>query len=186
MKICSTCQQEKPLSEFHKARGYRDGHTGQCKPCRSIAIKKWRKENPDKVRAINKRYYATDKGKALWKRERIKHAERRKATLERWKTQHPEALARYSIEKTVKRRGMTVEEYQKFVADHNHRCDICGTAKVGKIRLAVDHCHSSEKNRGLLCVNCNSLLGMAKDSVEILRKAIDYLERWELQTKSAR
>ena len=42
--------------------------------------------------------------------------------------------------------------------------------------LHIDHCHKTGVVRGMLCGNCNFLLGHANDSPEILRKAADYLE----------
>lgn len=33
-KTCSNCQQRKCIEEFEKARGYKDGHRGQCRVCR--------------------------------------------------------------------------------------------------------------------------------------------------------
>ncbi len=42
--------------------------------------------------------------------------------------------------------------------------------------MSVDHDHATGKNRGLLCTNCNKVLGHAKDDVTILRRAIAYLE----------
>jgi len=50
-------------------------------------------------------------------------------------------------------------------------CKICG--KDGY--LYVDHCHAGGHVRGLLCPQCNSGLGMFKDSVENLSAAIRYL-----------
>lgn len=41
----------------------------------------------------------------------------------------------------------------------------------------IDHCHTTGKIRGLLCTNCNNMLGKAKDNVEVLKKAISYLEQ---------
>jgi hypothetical protein len=41
----------------------------------------------------------------------------------------------------------------------------------------LDHCHKHGGNRGYLCNTCNSGLGMFRDSPEVLRKAIAYLER---------
>lgn len=40
---------------------------------------------------------------------------------------------------------------------------------------AIDHNHNTGEFRGILCTKCNSLLGMAKDSVEVLRRAVTYL-----------
>ncbi len=43
-------------------------------------------------------------------------------------------------------------------------------------RLSVDHCHNTGTVRGLFRSNCNNGLGRFKDSVELLAKAINYLE----------
>lgn len=63
---------------------------------------------------------------------------------------------------------------------HNqgNKCKICETheSEFDK-RLAVDHCHKTGKVRGLLCSSCNTSLGKFKDDPEILRRAINYLER---------
>jgi tetratricopeptide (TPR) repeat protein len=43
--------------------------------------------------------------------------------------------------------------------------------------LAVDHCHITKKIRGLLCTNCKMALGKFQDSIEYLKKAVEYMER---------
>ena len=56
-------------------------------------------------------------------------------------------------------------------------CAICGTHQSEmKIRLSVDHDHTTGKIRSLLCKSCNIGLGEFKDRVELLKKAISYLE----------
>ena len=40
---------------------------------------------------------------------------------------------------------------------------------------AIDHNHDTGAFRGILCLKCNSLLGMASDSVSVLKAAIEYL-----------
>lgn len=58
-----------------------------------------------------------------------------------------------------------------------HRCAICGINELGDTRqFAVDHDHSTGLVRGLLCANCNLGLGHFKDSTDILRAALSYLE----------
>jgi hypothetical protein len=46
------------------------------------------------------------------------------------------------------------------------------------MRLHVDHDHKNGKVRKLLCSNCNRMLGCAKESIEILNNAIQYLNEY--------
>lgn len=63
-----------------------------------------------------------------------------------------------------------------FLKD-NATCAICKKHKSNFTRaLAVDHCHTTGKIRGLLCTNCNRALGNIKDSIDNLKNAIEYLE----------
>lgn len=43
--------------------------------------------------------------------------------------------------------------------------------------LSVDHCHVTGKVRGLVCQNCNSMLGYAKDEERRLEMGIEYLKK---------
>lgn len=81
------------------------------------------------------------------------------------------------------RYGISIEEYKEKLKEQAYVCAICceGETTVinGKInRLAVDHCHNSNKVRGLLCRNCNMILGAAKDNIQHLKDAIIYLEKY--------
>ncbi len=57
-------------------------------------------------------------------------------------------------------------------------CAICGELKLTKAqkRMPVDHCHETEKIRGILCNWCNFLIGSVGDNISLLEKAIDYLK----------
>lgn len=80
--------------------------------------------------------------------------------------------------------GLTLDEYDAMSEAQGHTCAICGAAETamgvgGDIRkLAVDHSHDDGSIRGLLCDACNKAIGQLKDSVEIIRRAADYLEEW--------
>ncbi len=69
--------------------------------------------------------------------------------------------------------GMTADEYWAMFDAQDGRCLICRRA----IKLVVDHCHVRLQVRGLLCRDCNLLLGMAKDDPGVLARAIEYLTR---------
>ena len=54
-------------------------------------------------------------------------------------------------------------------------CVICGSTH----RLHIDHCHTTGNFRALLCSNCNTGIGMFKENIEIMNKAINYLKYFE-------
>lgn len=70
--------------------------------------------------------------------------------------------------------GLEKEEYDKLAAKG---CNICGKKKGNRGRkLSVDHCHTTNKIRGVLCDSCNFMIGLANDNPDILNKAISYLK----------
>lgn len=77
------------------------------------------------------------------------------------------------------RYSISLTEVTELYFLQNGRCKICNTPKAssGYEGLHVDHCHTTNKVRGLLCNECNMMLGLAKDNSEILTKAINYLKR---------
>ena len=77
--------------------------------------------------------------------------------------------------------GITIEQYESMLMQQNNVCAICLRAETatnrGKVkRLAVDHCHTTGKVRGLLCHNCNTTLGKYEDKPELIKRFIEYLE----------
>ena len=72
--------------------------------------------------------------------------------------------------------GITEEEYNKLFEEQNNKCAICDTP-FEEIKGFVDHDHLTKKVRGILCTRCNTLLGMARDNVNILQNAISYLQK---------
>lgn len=56
-------------------------------------------------------------------------------------------------------------------------CDVCGNRPTGKRAMAIDHCHVKGHVRGILCKDCNLVLGWMNDDPNRLRALADYLER---------
>ena len=75
--------------------------------------------------------------------------------------------------------NMTREDYNKLLVAQNHKCAICGIdeKEAVKQKLYVDHCHTTGKVRELLCHSCNAGLGLLKESIPVLAKAIAYLDK---------
>ena len=79
--------------------------------------------------------------------------------------------------------GLTIDQYNEKLKNQNEVCAICGEKETsvdpktsGARRLAVDHCHDTNKIRSLLCWRCNATIGKVKEDVELLKKMIAYLE----------
>jgi hypothetical protein len=92
------------------------------------------------------------------------------------------------IKSTIFKRkyGISLEEYEKLFEQQNGCCAICKTPErvrhrnngKGDIRMmAIDHCHKSNKVRGLLCLDCNTGLGSFKDNPKIISNAVEYLKK---------
>ena len=73
-------------------------------------------------------------------------------------------------------------KYEGFTKEHENMmsCEICSVDLVagrkGGNTQHIDHDHETGIIRGVLCNNCNTMLGAAKDTPEILREAARYLE----------
>lgn len=78
--------------------------------------------------------------------------------------------------------GITLAEYEILFAAQNKVCAICQQAETSvdrKLnrprRLAVDHCHKTNKIRGLLCLACNTAIGKLKDNPQLIERAAAYV-----------
>ena len=78
--------------------------------------------------------------------------------------------------------GVSREGYLAMLHDQLGACAVCGKqetdVKFGMRGLHQDHDHATGKPRGILCSNCNQLLGRVKDSREHLLGLIAYLDQW--------
>ena len=77
---------------------------------------------------------------------------------------------------------LTLEEYNLQLEIQAGLCAACRQPnRIGRDgepeRLNVDHSHYTGKNRELLCSRCNSILGLADDSQEILIRLFEYLRK---------
>lgn len=82
----------------------------------------------------------------------------------------------------LKTYGINQEQYEEMYRLQGGVCAICGgmpdIVKHGITRLAIDHCHSTGKIRGLLCNNCNAGMGILGDTMAHLEAAMAYLKRF--------
>jgi len=74
--------------------------------------------------------------------------------------------------------GIGLDDYNKMLEDQGGKCAICNTSEPGHggNRFCIDHCHTTGKVRGLLCMPCNVSIGHLKDNVQLLEKALNYVK----------
>lgn len=84
----------------------------------------------------------------------------------------------YRKDKALKRQyGISLIDYNAQLRKQNGLCAICNSSPTEKFSLAVDHDHETGSIRELLCINCNMALGGFKDDIQLLQKAIQYLNK---------
>lgn len=129
---------------------------------RSAYNREYRKRNPDKCSSgYDYRTPEENRAYALSYYHRTKNLPHK-----------VEQRQRSARKQQLKQYGLTLEQYDLMVLEREGRCDICSATPE---KLVIDHCHDTDIIRGLLCSNCNVMLGMAKDNVDILEKAKGYL-----------
>lgn len=77
----------------------------------------------------------------------------------------------------MKRYGLTIEDYDRMNREQGGLCAIClQTPRHSDGRpLFVDHCHATNKVRGLLCNTCNQAIGLMRENPLVLRRALNYI-----------
>lgn len=75
--------------------------------------------------------------------------------------------------------GITSDQKKQMFDDQKGRCALksCGYRFMSLSDAHLDHCHETNKIRGLLCRNCNLGLGLFQDNKERLMEAAYYLSR---------
>ena len=158
MRICKTCKQELPVAKFGKSKRirangqYKEYYDSTCMICRREA------------------YLAKEGKRAI-----------HRAGSKTWYDANPEKAK----SQRLKRYGLDLEGYNDLRKKQNYCCAVChkhekdvsqGRAKTPETALHVDHNHLTGKVRGLLCTNCNTILGKCYDDDTILNNAIQYLK----------
>lgn len=149
-KICKKCGVEKPIEEFHRDSGLRDGRKNACVNCKLKSHAVWRDKNREVERGRSKKF-----------REANPEESRRRVRKSELKVKY----------------GLTFDAFEKLKTEQNNCCACCGVTFEDTPH--IDHIHGRLPVvvRGLLCSKCNTGLGMFDDSPDALQKAIWYLLR---------
>lgn len=153
MKTCSKCKEIKDFSDFYICKNRAAGYRSSCKSCMDKSSSRRNAENPFPARKAKANYKNSNPDK------------------------NRDVHLKYKY-------GIGIKEYGEMLAAQNGVCAICErperfvAIKTGLLqKLVVDHCHKTGKIRGLLCRACNSALGQLMDSKNVVKSALDYLEK---------
>ena len=81
-----------------------------------------------------------------------------------------------NLNNRVKRYKIDINTFHKIYNDQNGKCAICAD-ELDLENCRIDHDHNTEKVRGILCVSCNTGIGLLQDSPDILANAVNYLRK---------
>ena len=181
MKIYKICKKQ---GELTLEQVWQDTKYYRCKECTALKNAQAYQKHKEKrlLYAINYGKENRDKKNAWARNDRLINKEKYKEAFKKGYKQRPYNKRFGEI---LKKRGITFEQYNEMLAVQDNKCAICLKIETCKDprndyvrRLSIDHCHITNKTRGLLCSNCNSGMGKLGDSIEHLQAAINYLKRY--------
>jgi hypothetical protein len=158
-RVCKKCGTEKLLNDFAMGKDCSFGRRHTCKVCMNST----HRHRP----VYRKAYYEAHK----------------ESSLAGNKSRYDILSIEEKRDRNLNKYGWTSEDYTNQYNMQDGCCAICGKKETplsdGRTGLAVDHSHVTGQVRELLCHGCNLGLGKFCDSPEMLRKAADYLEKWQ-------
>jgi 5-methylcytosine-specific restriction endonuclease McrA len=160
-KRCKVCGEVKPIDDFYRSEGMRDGHRNDCKPCNLKAAAARHAANPQPARERARRWQEANPERFAENQARYR-AEGRRRIQNR----------RYHLKRKF---GITLEAYDALLGKQGGTCAICRRPPRADISLHVDHDHETGAVRGLLCFDCNAGLGKFADDAALLEAARRYL-----------
>ena len=148
------------------------------------------KKNNSKNNPITLRKYFLTNKKRIYDKNR------------KWRKNNPEKIKKYATTYAVKypikveeknfrtkifflkKLDLSFSEFKKLLIKQNFLCALCKKPETLKHQsgtprlLCIDHNHKTGAVRGLLCQKCNSGLGFFNDDIDLLEKAVLYLQKY--------
>lgn len=168
LRKCVSCREDKSLLDFY-IKVNKGKHTigARCNFCEGIYRKARSLEPKDEVEG-NKECSDCKLNKDV--SEFAKNSSSKDGLMSSCKQCKKEVDFKDNLKRKY---GLSLDQFNKMRLAQRDACIICLKIKP----LVVDHCHKTGEVRGLLCQHCNSLIGFAYDTPEILERAASYVRR---------
>lgn len=134
--------------------------------------RRYREANREKVRAADRAAKAKLTPEQRLEAQRRYYAanpEKRRAYAEKYRSE-----GRTRAAQIKSRYGLTADQFESLLATQGDVCAVCVGGFVGR-KMYVDHDHATGAVRGIVHMECNTLMGLSKDNPELLERAAAYL-----------
>ena len=92
-----------------------------------------------------------------------------------WRINNPEKYKESCRKRNLQRDyGITQDDYIVMYKKQEGKCACCGKEQK---TLVVDHNHTTNAIRELLCPQCNTALGLLKEDINIMQSLIEYTRK---------
>lgn len=137
--------------------------------------RRWREKNPEKARKISQQWReANPEYKRQWRQENQDKVARHGR---KWRQKNRDHIREY---KRQWQYNLTPAQYQHLLEKQSFKCASCGVnfATLSADAISIDHCHKTNKVRGILCRSCNLALGLMNDDLVKIRKLAKYIAKF--------
>ena len=184
LKVCNTCHETKPLSEYNRNNATRDGHQYVCRECQKIQSRRWsrankahlaayREANREHRLAYNREYYtknATARAEYYWaNRQRLMAAN--KARYEANKDEYAERSKQWARENADR-----VREYKREWAEANRdRLRPMLVANAAKRRALLLNAFVEKVHPLVVLERADGVCGICGEDVDPMEFHVDHI-----------
>jgi hypothetical protein len=173
-KLCSICEEYKPMNEENYSKNKtnkRDGFHPYCKPCNSRKSRQWEIDNPEKYKALNKTKLPSKNPVRLERLRTYRKTEKSKDYMTDWRNNNKDKIKTYNAYRLQhKTHEISHKEWEYCKTYFNNRCAYCGLhyndhyrmyagepQKIDLHKEHVDHFGSNKIDNCVpSCLSCNS------------------------------
>ena len=175
-KSCTKCKVTKLVECFSTHKQMSDGLQLWCKDCTNHhhaeyyaanheqILKKqreYRVASQEQIRKSKQKYYAANQ-EQIRKKHREYYAANSEKRLSKDKQEYhanPDVKKRIRAANIKRKYGLSLSDYECLATKQGGTCAICKLLNSSQRTLCVDHCHATGQSRGLLCNDCNFMIG---------------------------
>lgn len=164
---------------FQRHRSRKETPCDECRTAWKAYMTNWHRENREHTRKVSQEWRNNnlERNREINRRAGAKRDKDQQSRY--WKARYKSDSMKYRNYEFKRKFGVDMSfKHAQFEAQGS-KCAICESLTTTGLNWAMDHDHETGKLCGVLCAKCNNGLGQFQDSVGVLQKAIDYLNKYQ-------